>query len=317
MTFRIAPQIAAALAERRAVVALESTVVTHGLPHPQNLELALALERVASEAGAIPATIGIIDGEAVIGLTEDELERLASGGAEKASLWNLAALLGGRKDAGTTVAATLHLAAAAGIDVFATGGIGGVHRDPTDVSADLVVLARHPLLTVCAGPKSVLDVPATLERLESLGVAVAAYRSDRLAGFHVPLTPYPAPARCDSPEEAAGLLLRHRALGLQTGVLLTKPVSEGLDPQQLGEWLARAEREASASGLRGKEITPFLLARLAELSDGRTVEVNVRLLHENAELAARIAVELAAAAREGTEPGTVGQRAGQLGATHG
>jgi len=293
VTPRIAPHVRKALEAGAAVVALESTVVTHGLPRPANLELALGLERTVRSVGAVPATVGVIAGELTIGLDEDELERLAAGGADKASLWNLAALCAAGRDAGTTVATTLHAARRVGIEVFATGGIGGVHDAPFDESADLAALAGTPLVTVCAGPKSILDAAATLERLESAGVPVLGYRSDRLAGFHVPTTDLPVAARVDDPAEVAAVKRAQDALGLERAILISNPVSAGLDPDRLRAWLDAARRDAEAGGVHGKDATPFLLDALARLSHGATVEVNVRLLHENAALAARIALALA------------------------
>ena len=278
-------------------MALESTVVTHGLPRPDNLALAAELEQTVETAGSTPATVGLVRGELVVGLDEGELEHLATHDVHKASLWNLAALAAAGADAGTTVATTLHAAAHVGIKVFATGGIGGVHKDENgksfDESADLRALERYPVVTVCAGPKSILDVGATLERLESLGVPVIGYRTDLLAGFHVPETSLPVAARCESPEEAARIFEAGRLLGSPGGPLVCKPVSAGLDAAELGGWLAQAQGEAAAAGLSGKDITPFLLARLAELSEGRSVEVNRRLLAENASLGAEIARALA------------------------
>jgi pseudouridine-5'-phosphate glycosidase len=288
---RLHPAVARALAEGQAVVALESTVITHGLPRPQNLALARRLEHIVREAGAVPATLGLLGGEVVIGLSDGELARLAEGQAAKASLWNLADLVVQGADAGTTVAATLHLAARAGITVFATGGIGGVHG-AYDESADLAALARFPLVVISAGAKSILDQAATLERLESLGVSVVGYRSDRFAGFHVPQTDLPVPARCDAPEEVAKRFRAARALGLPGALLVTQPVSEGLTAEEVESWLARAQQEAASAGLRGEDLTPFLLRRLDELSAGRATDVNVRLLEENARLGAQVALAL-------------------------
>ena len=298
---RIHPRVKGALQKGEAVVALESTVVTHGLPRPDNLALAAELERVAQAAGAVPATVGLVRGELVVGLDETELEHLATRNVHKASLWNLSALAAAGADAGTTVATTLHAAAGAGVRVFATGGIGGVHKsvhkdgngESFDESADLRALARYPVVTVCAGPKSILDVGATLERLESLGVPVIGYKTDFLAGFHVPETSLPVAARCESPEEVARVFEAGRLLGSPGGPLVCKPVSEGLDAAELSGWLAQAQGEAAAEGLSGKDVTPFLLARLADLSGGRSVEVNRRLLAENAHLGAEIARALA------------------------
>lgn len=295
MSLRIAPPIREALRTGRPVVALESTVVTHGLPRPRNLALARRLEQVVRDAGATPATVGVVDGELVVGIDDGELQRLAhDDGADKASLWNLAALLARGTCAGTTVAATLYAATRAGIPVFATGGIGGVHDHPFDESADLGALARFPVLTVCAGPKSILDAAGTLERLESLGVPVVGYRSARLAGFVVSEVDLPLPARVETPREAAQVLLAQRALRLDAGIVLSNPVSRGLDPKRFATWLERARTDLRAGGVRGRDTTPYLLARLAELSEGATVDTNLRLLEENAHLAAAVAVELSA-----------------------
>lgn len=295
MSLSITNRIKDALDSGKPVVALESTVITHGLPRPRNLELAVSLENEVRAGGAEPATIGIIGGQVHIGLEQHELELLATAEAEKASLWNLAALRAQRANAGTTVAATLHFAALARISVFATGGIGGVHSEPFDESTDLIALARYPLITVSAGAKSILNTRATLERLETLGVPVVTYRSDAFAGFHVPLTLWPAPGRADSPEEVAAIWNAQQELQLLTGLLVSNPVSSGLTAPTLDAWKQQAEHEATAAGVTGRDTTPFLLARLAELSDGQTVEVNLRLLHENAALAARIATATAVA----------------------
>lgn len=295
VSLRVAPAVADALARGRPLVALESTVITHGLPRPRNLELARGLEEEVRNEGALPATVAVLAGDLVVGVNDDELERLASGSAEKASLWNLAALLVQRADAGTTVAATLHAAAAAGIEVFATGGIGGVHVQPYDESADLTGLARSRVITVCSGPKSILLAGATLERLETMGVPVVGYRSRQLAGFHVRETDYALPTSFDTPSELAQAFREHVRMGLPGGMLVSNPVSKGLERGELAGYREIAERDATEAGVSGKELTPFLLNRLAELSEARTVEVNLRLLRENARLAARIAVALSAA----------------------
>ncbi len=276
------------------MVALESTIVTHGLPRPRNLELARRLESVVREEGGVPATLGVVGGDLVVGLSDSELERLASGAADKASLWNLGALLARGADAGTTVATTLLGAQLAGISVFATGGIGGVHDAPFDESADLPALARYSVLTVCAGPKSILDASATLERLETLGVPVVGYRSDTLAGFLVENTDLSLPTRVDTAKEAAAILAANRDLGLEQGVLLSNPVSQGLSRSDFDQLLARANEKAHAAGVRGREATPFMLASLAELSEGRTVEVNLRLIEENTRLATAVAAAITA-----------------------
>lgn len=276
------------------MVALESTVITHGLPAPVNLETARRLESAVREEGALPATIGVLEGEVRVGLSEAELEALATRNeVEKASLWNLAALVARGRWAGTTVAATAHLAARAGIPVFATGGIGGVHPVPFDESGDLLGLARTPVIVVSSGPKSILDLGATLERLESYGVGVVGFKTMYLPAFHAPDSPYPLPAVVWSEAEAAATWRAARALGLASATLVFHPVSEGIPYRQVKVWVDQANDEARAAGIAGKDLTPYLLRRLSELSQGRTDEVNLRLLEENARLAARIARQLA------------------------
>ncbi|WP_117236758.1 pseudouridine-5'-phosphate glycosidase [Thermus sediminis] len=275
-----------------ASVALESAVLTHGLPYPLSLRTALALEEVVRAEGAVPKTIALVRGEVRVGLTPEEMEALAQGGADKASLWNLAALLAQGRSAGTTVAATAHLAHLHGIRVFATGGIGGVHPEPYDESADLLALARTPILVVSSGPKAILDLGATLERLETLGVALVGYRTDRLPAFYAPSSPYPVPARVETPLEAAQVLRRARELGLGA-VLLVNPVSQGLPYEEVARMVEEANRQAAREGVHGKALTPYLLRRLSELSEGETDRVNGRLLLENARLAAQVALALA------------------------
>ena len=291
---QISETVQSALRDGSPVVALESTVITHGLPVPVNLETARRLETAVREEGATPATIGILEGEVRVGLDPDELEALATRNeVEKASLWNLAAVAARRRWAGTTVATTAHLAARAGIRVFATGGIGGVHPVPFDESSDLLGLSRTPVVVVSSGPKSILDLGATLERLESYGVGVVGFKTMFLPAFHSPDSPFELPATVWSEAEAAAAWRAARALGLESATLVFHPVSEGIPYRQVKAWVDRANEEARAAGIGGKDLTPYLLRRLGELSEGRTDEVNLRLLEENARLAARIARELA------------------------
>lgn len=291
---RLSNEVSRSLAFGQPIVALESTVITHGLPRPTNLELAQKLEQTVREAGAIPATIAVLEGEVVVGLSTEELEAIAHDEtADKASLWNLGAIVAQKRSAGTTVASTAFLAHKAGIRVFATGGIGGVHPHPYDESADLLELSRTPIIVVSAGPKSILDLAATTERLESLGVALLGYKTDHLPAFHSPQSPYKLPARVESPEEAARAFQAARDLGLPGASLVLNPVSQGLDFAQVEGWVGSATQEAARTGVQGKALTPFLLSRLAELSGGQTVTVNLRLLEENARLAAGIAVAIA------------------------
>jgi pseudouridine-5'-phosphate glycosidase len=298
---RVAPQIAEALAAGGAVVALESTLIAHGLPAGRNLEVAHELEATVRAAGAVPATIAVVAGEARVGLDEAALRQLALGGRfGKAGVRDLAPVIARGGSAATTVASTSHLAALAGIRVFATGGLGGVHRDARetwDESADLTTLATTGIVVVCAGVKSILDVGATLERLESLSVAVLGYQTDRFAGFYLADSGFPVGWRVDAPEEVAAVVRVQDALGLGGRALVVAnplPAGEQVDPalhdRVLAEGLAAAER----AGVRGGAITPFLLDRLHRESGGATLEANVALVRRNAELAARIAVALAA-----------------------
>jgi len=290
----VSPPVQAALARGEPVVALESTVLTHGLPRPDNLALGRRLEAVVREAGAVPATVAVIGGELRVGIDDDTMRSLAERDrVAKATLWNLASLVARGDDAGTTVATTLHAAARAGIAVFATGGLGGVHLDPNDVSADLTALAREPLVTVCSGPKSVLDVAATLERLETAGVSVVGWRSDTLAGFLTPYTELPLPVRCDDADQVATLLHTQRDLGLAGGVVVSRPEPDGFERDALQALLDAAHDDARGADVRGKDVTPFLLRRLAERSNGATVAVNLRVLEGNARLAAEIAIAVA------------------------
>lgn len=299
----VAPNVAHALAAGRPVVALESTIITHGLPYPENLKLARELEEIVREGGAEPATIAVIDGTLRVGCTDPELERLATDReVAKVSLRDLPALLALAGTGGTTVAATATIAAAAGIAVFATGGIGGVHRTARgeqawDVSADLTVLGREPVAVVCAGCKSVLDLPATLEVLETLGVTVLGYQTDDFPAFYTRSSGYPVDVRANSPAAAAEVIGTRRRLGLPGGVLVCCPVPEeaALPGPEVEGYLARALAEAEAAGVRGREITPFLLGRLVDLSGGRTLAANLALVKRNAAVAAAIALALSEA----------------------
>jgi pseudouridine-5'-phosphate glycosidase len=299
MTMRVAPTIAAALAAGAPVVALESTLVTHGLPPPMNAAAALAAEAAVRAAGAVPATIGLLAGVPTVGLTPAEIHHLASAGSGilKASRRDLAWAAVRRLDAGTTVAATLALAQAAGIRVFATGGIGGVHRGAAktfDISADLWELSRTPMAVVCAGAKIILDLPKTLELLESLGVPVVGFGCRELPGFYLRSTGLPLEQYVDTADEAAELALAHWHLG-GSGLLFVQP-----PPRDLGWSLERADveitnllAEANQTGQMGKQLTPFLLRRLGELTTGATLTINEELLIANAATAAALACSLA------------------------
>ncbi len=287
-------EIATALAENRPVVALESTLIGHGLPWPLNLETARAAEAAVRREGAVPATIAVWQGLPTIGLNAAELEELArAGGVLKASRRDLAFAVSQGRTAATTVAATMFLAHRAGIRLFATGGIGGAHRGDAyawDISADLLELARTPVAVVCAGAKSILDIPRTLEILETLGVPVVGYGTEEFPAFYVHSSGERVPARVDTPEETAALLRAHWDLG-GGGVVLAQPVAAelALEPAELEDALQQAERLAAHAGIHGKELTPFLLARLAEVTAGKTLRANQALVVANARLAAQVA----------------------------
>jgi len=296
---RIAEEVRAALADGRPVVALESTIITHGLPRPRNLEVARELEAIARAEGAVPATVGLVGGEPVVGLDAAELEHLATAGdVAKASTRDLPLALAAGRDAGTTVAATAHLAHLAGIECFATGGIGGVHRgarETFDESGDLVALARTPITVVCAGVKSILDVDATLERLETLGVTVVGLRTRRFPGFYVADSGRPLDWSVESPEALAAAIQARAALGLRNAVVVANPVpvEHQLDPALHDRLVAEAIEAARREGVRGKAVTPFLLDRLLEASGGASLEANVWAVRNNVTAAARIAAALA------------------------
>jgi pseudouridine-5'-phosphate glycosidase len=289
--------VAAALAAGRPVVALESTIISHGLPRPDNLRVAREIERVVRDAGAVPATIGVVAGRIVAGLDDDQLVRLAErDGVVKLSVRDLAPAAAAGVDGATTVAATAAIAARAGIGVFATGGLGGVHRgarDSWDESADLVALARTGLCVVCAGVKSILDVGATLERLESLGVTVLGYRTRRFPGFYLTDSGFELDWSADSPEHVARILAARAGQRVHPGaVLVANPLPEGdqIDPTTHDRVLAEALAQLEAHRVTGRDVTPFLLAYLHEHTGGESLAVNTRIILANAALAADIAV---------------------------
>jgi pseudouridine-5'-phosphate glycosidase len=296
----VADEVAEAIASGSAVVALESTIVAHGLPRPDNVEVARRCEAAVREAGAVPATIAIVAGEVRVGLDDATLERI--GGSDevaKCSVRDLPVVCARGADGATTVAATAHLAARAGIGVFATGGIGGVHRDAAssfDESADLVELSRAPICVVCAGVKSILDAGATLERLETLGVTVLGYRTDRLAGFYLSDSGQPVPWRVESPAEIADVMRARADMHAPGGILVANPlpVDQQLDRALHDRVLGDALRSASEQGVHGKAITPFLLDRLNRATGGESLRANIALVTSNASLAGEIAVAAAA-----------------------
>lgn len=292
----VAPAVAQALAAGRPVVALESALITHGLPAPVNLDVARQLETVVSEEGALPATVAVLGGVTRVGLSPAELERLAQAvDAAKVSLRDLPVVTAQGRTGGTTVAATMHLAHRAGVPVFATGGIGGVHRGhPEDVSADLAALSRTPMIVVCGGAKAILDLGRTLETLETLGVAVVGYGSDEFPAFTSRSSGLPVTARVDGPEEVAALARARDALGLPAAILVAVPIPEAAElPWREAETeIEEAIAEAEARGISGRDLTPFLLARLSDRTGGRSRAANEVLLRNNARVAARIARRL-------------------------
>ena len=298
---RLAPEVADALAAGRPVVALESTLLVHGLPHSRSREVAAALEEAVRAAGAVPATVAVVAGEARIGLDAEALARLLDGRAvPKLGVRDLAIAVARGADGATTVGSTASLAARAGIRVFATGGLGGVHRgweETLDESADLPVLARTDIVVVSAGVKSILDVPATIERLETLGVPVVGYRTSRFPGFYLTDAGAPLDWRVESPAEVAAVLAARRGLGLPPAALLVAnplPPDRQLDPELHARALEDALAAARREGISGKAVTPFVLDAFERATEGRSVDVNVELVLANARLAAEIAVAVAA-----------------------
>ena len=289
-------EVAEALANGQAVVALESTLITHGLAYPDNLATARAIQAAAREAGAVPATIAILHGQLTVGLDDAQLEYLATAkNVRKCSRRDLGIVVAKELDGATTVAGTMIVAAMAGIGVFATGGIGGVHRGhPFDISADLEELSRTPVTVVCAGAKSLLDLPLTMEQLETRGVPVIGYGTDELPAFYSRSSGLPVDARADTPEQVAAIVRARRALGLYGGELVAVPVpaADELPRAEAEAAIAQATQLADESGVTGAAVTPFILAKIAELTNGRSKRANVALLLNNARVAARIAQAL-------------------------
>ena len=295
----ISPEVKAALEAGGPVVALESTIISHGMPYPKNVETALRVEQTIRENGATPATIAVIGGRLKAGLGREEIEHLGKAGraVAKASRRDLPALVARGADGATTVTTTMIIAHMAGIRVFATGGIGGVHRGAEktmDISADLEELAQTPVMVVCAGAKSILDLGLTLEYLETKGVPVIGYGTDELPAFYTRQSGFGVDYRVDSPAELAAMFRAQRALGYKGGMLVTNPIPEeyAMDKAVIDAAIEQALAECEAQGVHGKETTPFLLARVVELTGGESLESNIRLVLNNAAVAARTACEL-------------------------
>ncbi|MBL8098842.1 MAG: pseudouridine-5'-phosphate glycosidase [Anaerolineales bacterium] len=293
---QLATEVARAINIGLPIVALESTVITHGLPKPQNIDLARDMEKTIRDFGATPATIALLDGKIRIGLTDEELVRLAdSDSSLKVSHRDFATAITKKQNGGTTVAGTMLAANMAGIKVFATGGIGGVHKESSfDVSTDLHSLAEIPTIVVCAGAKSILDLPATLETLETLGVPVVGYQTDEFPAFYSRESGLNVSARLDSPKEIAEFAKAHWSLGLRSGILVTNPIpeTESIPKSKMEPMIEKASKEAIEQGIHGQALTPFLLNRINELSKGKSLKANLALLLNNARLAAEIAKEM-------------------------
>ncbi len=292
----IKPEVAEALAAGKPVVALESTIISHGMPYPQNVETALAVEKIIRDNGAVPATIGVIGGRLKAGMTPEEIEYFGKKGADiaKASRRDLAVLCSRKEDGATTVTTTMMIAHMAGIKIFATGGIGGVHRGAEttmDISADLEELAQTPVMVVCAGAKSILDLGLTLEYLETHGVPVLGYGTKELPAFYTRSSGFCVDYRMDTPEELAAAFKTQSEMGLKGGMLVTNPIPEeySMDASVINGAIEEAVRQSKEQGIVGKETTPFLLAKIKELTGGDSLDSNIQLVFNNARLAAKIA----------------------------
>ena len=295
----VSPRIREALDNNRPVVTLESTIISHGMPYPRNVETALKVEEVVRSCGAEPATVAVIGGKLKVGISEEEIAHLGKKGLGviKASRRDLPVLCARGEDGATTVAATMILSALAGVQVFATGGVGGVHRGAEttmDISADLEELAETPVMVVCAGAKSILDLGLTLEYLETKGVTVLGYQTEELPAFYTRKSGFKVDYRMDTPEEIAAAFSAKEDLGLRGGMLVTNPIPEqyAMDHDYISRTIEDACAEAAQKGVKGKELTPFLLDRIQQITAGKSLEANIELVYNNARLASRIAVEL-------------------------
>lgn len=295
----VSPEVEEAVKNNKPVVALESTIISHGMPYPQNVETALNVEKIIRDNGAIPATTAIIKGRLKAGLTKEEIETLGKGGANitKVSRRDIPVIVAEGMHGASTVATTMIIASMAGIRVFATGGIGGVHRgaqETFDISADLDELAGTPVTVICAGAKAILDLKLTLEYLETKGVPVLGYKTEELPAFYTRKSGLSVDYKVDSPAELARIIHVKRELGLQGGILVGNPIPEeySMDPEVINKAIDKAIAESIEQGISGKETTPFLLARVKELTGGDSLDSNIQLVYNNAELAAKTAVEL-------------------------
>lgn len=295
---KLSAEVASALKAGKPIVALESTIISHGLPRPSNLEVALECERIVRDAGAVPATIALLDGKVLVGLERSELEAIANrDDISKASIRDLAIIVAQGKSAATTVAATAHIAALAGIHIFATGGLGGVHRganESFDESADLTALANVDMTMICAGVKSILDVPATLERLETLAITLVGYKTNAFPGFYLTDSGFTVEHRVDSPEEISEIIKARNSVGtLNKALVVANPVKKEMEKSRHDAILASGLKKAEKEGIIGKAVTPFLLEHFHTTSEGESLAINTEIIKANCLLAAQIAVALA------------------------
>ena len=294
---KINPEVIKALKENKPVVALESTIISHGMPYPKNVETALLVEKTILDNGAVPATIGIIDGEPIVGMTHEEIEEFGKRkGILKASRLDLPVIYVKKLWAATTVAATMIIAAQAGIEVFVTGGIGGVHRganETMDISADLQELAKTNVAVICAGAKAILDLPLTMEYLETMGVPVLGYQTEELPAFYTRESGLKVNYKVDTPKEIALIMKEKKENALNGGILITNPIPKeyALDKKVIDKAIEEALNKAEQQGIKGKAVTPFLLKTIVELTDGESLESNIKLVLNNAVLGAQIAKE--------------------------
>lgn len=295
----LSPEVKTAIELGKPIVALESTIISHGMPYPQNVETALMVEDAIRKEGAVPATIAVIKGKLKAGLTKEEIEYLGKKGpaVTKASRRDLPVLVAQNRDGATTVATTMIIAHLAGIKIFATGGVGGVHRGAEttmDISADLEELSRTPVMVVCAGAKSILDLGLTLEYLETKGVPVIGYQTNELPAFYTRVSGFKVDYRIDTPEDLAAAFNAQQEMGLNSGMLVTNPIPEewSMDPNYINQAIDQAVKEAKEQGIHGKETTPFLLAKVKDLTGGDSLKANIQLVLNNARLAARTARSL-------------------------
>ena len=298
MKIRMNDEVRKALEEKRPVVALESTIISHGMPYPKNVETALNVERIIRENGCVPATVGIIDGVGVVGMTEDEIEEFGKRkGIEKVSRRDLPVIAAKKLWGATTVATTMILANMAGVEVFVTGGIGGVHRNAQetfDISADLQELAHTNVTVICAGAKAILDLKLTLEYLETFGVPVLGYKTKELPAFYTRKSGLNVDYQIDSPKEAAEIIKAKRDMKLDGGIMITNPIPEeyAMNEDEMNKAIDEALKEADMLGIKGKETTPFLLAKIKDITNGVSLESNIKLVYNNALVGSMIAKEL-------------------------